>query len=308
MKQFILIIRLAIIASVGWGQNEVILIEENFNTPILGQGNYNIITTNSNGCSATFELENTYDNTPCLKLTECNSNWDGDHTIIFPSITSVYDSIQISFNYKYEQSMISTSYGVPSFQLKLYMSPDSSNWYLLNSIAGGTTWLTFEHIISWQNNNPVYFKITKSADGDSYNCDAFIDNFVVTGYTSEPIIEEPTSCDTVYVEVPIIIYETDIPQECMLDGNGDGVISIDDLLNLLQYFGNPSPCMIFNSNSPPPTTKSTLSDIDYYKADPNKTVLKIINTNGQEVPPNTPGLLLYIYNDGTVEKRMNFIN
>jgi hypothetical protein len=310
MKRLFLTLGLAAITAIGWGQvDSTILIDENFNIPILGQGNYNIITTNSNGCSATFELVNTYDNTPCLKLSECNSNWDGDHIITFPAITSIYDSIYISLDYRYEVAMTHSGYGIPSFQLKLHMSPDSSNWYLVNSLPGNTEWGEFQHTISWQNSSPVYFKITKVSDGDSYNGDAFIDNFQVVGYPSEPIIEEPLTCDTVYIEQPpIVIYETDIPQECLLDSDGDGAIGVSDLMNLLLYFGGTSPCDIWTPNSPPGVRKEELIDIPYYDVTHNKNILKVINTSGKEVPPNTKGLLLYIYEDGTVEKRMNLLN
>lgn len=41
---------------------------------------------------------------------------------------------------------------------------------------------------------------------------------------------------------------------------------------------------------------------------PDKTLTKIINTQGQEVPFNTQGILVYIYNDGTIKKKFNTNN
>ena len=40
----------------------------------------------------------------------------------------------------------------------------------------------------------------------------------------------------------------------------------------------------------------------------SKNITKIVNINGQEVPPNTQGILIYIYSDGTTEKKFNTNN
>lgn len=40
----------------------------------------------------------------------------------------------------------------------------------------------------------------------------------------------------------------------------------------------------------------------------NKNIVKIVNIHGQEVPFNTQGILIYIYSDGTTEKKFNTNN
>lgn len=40
----------------------------------------------------------------------------------------------------------------------------------------------------------------------------------------------------------------------------------------------------------------------------SKTIVKIVNIQGQEVLSNTQGILIYIYNDGTIEKKFNTNN
>ena len=338
MKKFILTIGLAIIASVGLGQ-ETLYYNGCEGLPIFtGE-----IDEND---SLELEVYTDYNMSdwgywsPRWKITRYSyytgygsSNISGSH--LYSSIgtfdISQLDSISIILNGVHN----GWTYSSNSFSIKAII--DSSFEFTFASIPVNLGWGEYSNTLFLGDIDAFTIEIfidlnlggySSSSEYDCYKgySDFTIDDISIIGYMSESISEEPISCDTVYITLqdtlyltmydtvyieqpPIVIYETDIPQECMLDGNGDGVIGMSDLLNLLQYFGNPSPCMIFNSNSPPPIIKSTLNDIDYYKADPNKIVLRIINTtNGQEVPPNTPGLLLYIYNDGTVEKRMNFIN
>lgn len=236
MNKTLVTLVLVFIASFAFAQNEVILIDEDFNTPIIGAGDYEYNSTN---CTASFELENTSDNTPALKLPVCSSS--GSHRIIFNAVsTTPYDSIKVSFDYKCNTPS-PASYG-----LKLESSADSIDWYQVGYTTALSQWSTYEYVMSWQSDSPIYFRVSKSYNNASYNTTGYLDNFQIIGYTSEPPVVDPVPCDTVFVEVPIILYETDIPQECMLDGNGDGMIGLFDLLHLLTYYGGWSPCDVVN--------------------------------------------------------------
>lgn len=287
MKNLILTIGLAIVASVGSSQvDSIVFVDENFNIPIFETAEYNAV-----GNSWNYELfgPNLQDGTPCLKV-------NGDGYLVWPSLdVSNVDSLKITINHRGNCCGNSAT-------RKLQLSVDSITWWDYISLPMSVNWTESEINVSWllEGIDNFYFRIYYHD-----NTPAYTDNVKVIGYTSEPIIEEPTSCDTVYVEVPIIIYETDIPQECMLDGNGDGMIGIYDLLNLLQYFGQWSPCDVINMNPPPNDwEKNLMEQIPTYDPNNKKTLLKIIDASGREVEQNTPGLIFYIYEDGTVEKRM----
>jgi hypothetical protein len=39
-----------------------------------------------------------------------------------------------------------------------------------------------------------------------------------------------------------------------------------------------------------------------------KRIVKVVDPIGREIPQNTPGLVIYIYSDGTTEKKYQIIN
>jgi len=286
IKNLVMTLRLAAISTMGWGQvDSIILIDENFNIPIFETAEYNAVP--ESGWNYELFGPNLQDGTPCLRIS-------GSGYLVWPSLNvEGVDSLKILFNHK------GNCCGNSAYR-KLQLSVDSITWWDYELLPMSGNWILDEVSVNWllEGIDTLFFRFYFYS-----NTPAYIDNVKIIGYLSEPIIEEPLICDTVYIEQPpIIIYETDVPQECMLDGNGDGVIGLNDLLNLLQWYGNLSPCTVYSQS--PPQTKSGLIDIPYHDPTHNKKVLKILDTSGREVSPNTKGFLLYIYEDGTIEKRL----
>ena len=227
MKKLSLAIGLAMSSVIGWGQ-EIILFSEDFNYPSLvntiDYGCGNLISPGNIGSGLYQPYNNTYYfHTP-------NS---GGCPIYLGMFGNEFVNYQISFAHRRGSS--SSIYWVAQY------SVDSLEWYDVSSIIFTNSEWQLDSITFNFPNFIEEFHLRLN----NYGAHIFIDEITLKGNPGEP--EEPLTCDTIYIEQPpIIIYETDIPQECLLDGNGDGMIGLNDLLNLLQWYGSYSECTIIN--------------------------------------------------------------
>jgi len=289
MKKVFMVFGLAMVSFMGLSQNSVVLLNETFNTPIFSLSNFTVQSQQSGCTPVQFEFElsqlQTYDNSPCLKIISCSSSSNSPSTgyIDFGFIPTLgLDSIQVTFNEKNNVSGY----------LYLQVNPGDNVWYDVAQYVGGpnNTWLDNLTTLSWVGNtDSLAFRLARTN-----NVITRIDNFKITGFTSTP--PPPPSCDTVYVELPPILdtlYITLPPDTVFIDN----FIYITDTIYIIDTV------FIYN-----PVMPNDPLGVNNSYSNSNKRIVKVVDPIGREIPQNTPGLVIYIYSDGTTEKKYQIIN
>ena len=236
--RFLLILIFTIVFHLnGWSQiDSIYLIDEDFNLPPQLDINYHSV-----GMSMEFNENKLLNGSFVIKTNVSNARLD-----FYGVPIQNCDSLKMSIWSRTD--VISSNSGIDHI---LSMSLDSTTFYPLAGFGTvSSSWEEYSY--TWINPfdeypvDTIWFKLAVDSYGSYWT---YIEDFSALCYMSEPAIEEPVLCDTVYVEQPpIVIYETDIPQECLLDSDGDGAINVSDLMNLLLNFGNSAPCLILNPN------------------------------------------------------------
>lgn len=298
MKKFFTVLGLTLISMISYSQNQIVLLNETFNIPIFEASDFVITTQNPDYCgSSQFEFElsqsQTYDNSPCLKINSCYGGpgpnpYYATGYVNFGFVPTLnLDSIQITFNEKNNASGY----------LFLQTSTNNSTWFEVAQYLGGpnNSWLSNSTTLSWIGDmDSLAFRLVRVN-----NVVTRIDNFKITGFTSTP--PPPPSCDTVFIELPPIhdtIYVSLPPDTILIDN----FIYITDTIYIVDTVYVTDTVYIYT-----PIAPDDHLGLDYFNSSPNKTLIKVIDTTGREVPKNTPGVVIYVYSDGTTEKKYQII-
>jgi len=143
---------------------------------------------------------------------------------------------------------------------------------IYQSPLGGLDWT--QHSVVFNITNTAEYTTVQTAIGDTNDYVVFIDNFVLV---------ETTEQATVSVTVNNIPHTSNcINNACIDPLDGTGTYS--------NFYDCAASCSATATNE--------------IQANPKKYLLKIVDILGRESKPTATGLLFYIYNDGTVEKRI----